>query len=354
VAIRRLTGGERARRILAFREELDEVVREGGVAADDPTLAAIASHHDRVLADLAAREDVDLTRDEARLSAGMRLATLLGAAALSTAWGLLVSSVWDDLGTASRLAVVWLPALAMAGMVPWAARREQSGYVANIVATVAAIGLVVAGFATLDTLDRPEARWPLLLAGGYAMFAAYHHRLVLPLLLGIVGVGAWLWSLDALVFGDPVTRAFRHAEPVVLLGAVAVAIGRSPLADPPGFRRAWTILGMTALAMSLLYLGLNADGSWFGSGRAVEGMYQVIGAATFVGLAWFGLARDDLTLARGAAAALVVFLFFRLMDWFWDAIPNWLFFLMVGALALGALLVLSRVRSRRRSAALPR
>lgn len=354
MALRRLTGAERARRILAFREELDAVVDEGAVAGEDAALARIAAHHDQVLANLAAREDVDLTRDEARLSAGMRLATLLGAAALSAAWGLLVASVWDDLGTGARLGVVWLPPVVIALLVPWTVRRESSGYVANIAATVAAIGVVVAGFATLDTLQRPEARWPMLLAGSYAMFAAYRHRLVLPLLLGITGLGAWLWSLDALLFGDPVTRAFRHLEPPMLLGAAGLGMARTRLADAPGFRRAWTVAGMTALAVPLLILGLTADGSWFGSGRTVEAMYLAVGAVTFTGLAWFGLACDDLTLARGAAAAMVVFLFFRLMDWFWDAIPKWLFFLLVGVLALGALLVLSGVRKRRRAIRVPR
>jgi hypothetical protein len=336
-----------------FREELAQLVDDGVVRADDPGLAQLRVHHDGVLAELASRQQIDLSRDEARLSAGMRLATLLGAAALSAAWGLLVASVWDDLGVTTRLLLAWLPPLMIAGLVPWAARREASGYLANIAATVAAIGLVVAGFATLDALDLPEARWPLLVAGGYATFVAYRHKLVLPLMLGVVGLGAWLWSIEAMLLGEPVNRSFRHAEPLLLMGAAGLVIASTRLADPPGFRKTWTILGMTALALPLLLLGLEADGSWFGPGRLVEGVYQVIGAVTFTGLAWWGLSRDDLTLARGAAAALVVFLFFRLMDWFWDAIPNWLFFLLVGVFALGVLFVLQRIRAARRTGVLP-
>jgi len=353
VAIRRLDDVARARRILEFREELGQLVHEGVVQAEDPAVAAVRAHHDAVLADIGSRQQVDLSRDEARLSAGMRIATLLGAAALSTAWGLLVASVWDDLGLTPRLLLCWLPPVVIAALVPYAARREASGYLANVAATVAAIGLLVGGFATLDALERPEARWPLLVGGGYAMAVAYRHKLVLPLVLGVAGLGAWFWSLEAVLLGDPVSRSFRHAEPLGLLGAAGLVVAQSRLAAPPGFRRAWTILGMSALAVALLYLGLNADGSWFGDGRRVEGVYQVVGAATFTGLVWWALSRDDLTLARGAAAALVVFLFFRLMDWFWDALPKWLFFLLVGALALGVLLVLQRIRASRRSGALP-
>jgi uncharacterized membrane protein len=41
---------------------------------------------------------------------------------------------------------------------------------------------------------------------------------------------------------------------------------------------------------------------------------------------------------------MALLLFLRSVDWFWDMIPKWLFFLLVGALAFGALLVLRRLR----------
>jgi len=102
------------------------------------------------------------------------------------------------------------------------------------------------------------------------------------------------------------------------------------------------------MVVPLLLLGMDAGGSWFGRGQTTELLYQLVGLVVFVAMVWQGLRRDDLILARGGATALVLFLFLRMVDWFWDAIPDWLFFLLVGGLAFGALLLLRRARERRR------
>ena len=45
----------------------------------------------------------------------------------------------------------------------------------------------------------------------------------------------------------------------------------------------------------------------------------------------------------------LLFLFLRMVDWLWDAIPDWLFFLLMGGMAFGTLLVLRSVRERGRT-----
>ncbi|HRP07416.1 MAG TPA: hypothetical protein PLL69_02915 [Gemmatimonadales bacterium] len=348
MAIRRLSPAERARRIIETRDELATLVEEGVITADAPLVGAIRSHHDLLLEGFARDHDVDMSREEARLSAGMRLATLVGAAALSTAWGYLVASVWDDLGTAPRLLLVWVPTVLLAGLVPAAARREPSGYIANIVACVAAISATVAGFSSIDALDLAEGRWPLFVAGVFSFALAYRYRLVLPLLVGIFTGGGWLWSLESWLRDMSASRSFQHVEPVMLVGVACLAIATTRLAEPRGFRFAWTLAGMIAVTLPMLLLGLDAGNSWIGSGQAAERGWQLISLVTYVGLVWWGLRRDDLFVARYAAAMLMLFLFLRMVDWFWEDWPKWLFFLVIGALAFGALQVMRRVRARKR------
>lgn len=338
----------RVRRILAFRDELATLADEGAVAPGDATLAAIGRHHDTILAELAGRADIDLTRDEARLSAGMRIATLLGAMALSIAWAMFVSTVWDDLGTTARLLLVWIPPLLLVPAIGLAARRDPSGYVANIIAVVASIALAIAGPATLSVFERPDARWPYLMVGVFSLLLAYRWRLVLPLLIGIGGLAGWLWSLEGLLRGVPVSQSFDKAEPMVLLGALAIAVSFAPWAGPAVFRQAWRLLGLAALTMALLILGVERNASMLGLGQAGEGLYQVAGLIVFVAVTWRGIRRDDPILARGGAAALVLYLIFRMADWFWKVIPDWLFFLLIGLLAFGVLVVMQRLRRRQR------
>lgn len=342
---------DRARRVLAWRDEEAALAAEGVVSADDTTLRAIRAHHDALLAGYAATGTVDLSREEERLSAGMRLATLLGAAALSVAWAMLASSLWNDLAPAAKLALVWVPALALLPATSFAALREPSGYIANIVGTVGTIAMAVAGFATFDMYEIDSPRVPFLLFGAYGLFVAYRYRLVLPLLVAIVGAGAFVWSLEAMMLRSPVNDTFEHLEPLMFVGLGAYLVGALRQSDPPAFSLVWRLAGIVAMVFPLLLLGVTTDGSWFGSGHTAELIYQLVGLLAFVAMVVLGLKRDDVILARGGATALVLFLFFRMVDWFWEAIPDWLFFLLMGGLAFGVLLVLRAVRERRRTGA---
>ena len=40
----------------------------------------------------------------------------------------------------------------------------------------------------------------------------------------------------------------------------------------------------------------------------------------------------------------LLLLFLRAIDWFWEIMPKWLFFLLIGAIALGTLLLLRRLK----------
>jgi uncharacterized membrane protein len=51
-------------------------------------------------------------------------------------------------------------------------------------------------------------------------------------------------------------------------------------------------------------------------------------------------------LVRVATGFLVVFLYAKCFDWWWDWMPRYLFFLLLGALAVAVLVVLGRYRSR--------
>jgi len=49
-----------------------------------------------------------------------------------------------------------------------------------------------------------------------------------------------------------------------------------------------------------------------------------------------------------ATGFLVIFVFAKCFDWWWDWMPRYLFFLLLGGLAVAVLLVLGRLRSGQR------
>ncbi len=337
---------QRADRILAFRAELQELETAGVATIDPAVVAQIRAHHDTVLAQLAAGTEVDLSRGEARLSAGMRAASILGAAALSAAWGFFVAATWNDIGRPARLALVAVPPILLVLGTAYAARRERSGYVASIVATVAVIAFGV-NLAALGVLyDLPDSRHFLLAVGSFAMILAYGYGLVLPLLGGIIGVGGWLWSLAAIPQGRWWDGAYGQFEPLALLGLAAMFLPRLVRHGPPSFTLTWRGCGAAAVMVALLALGETHHASLLdGANTALlEGSYQLLGAAAFALMIWQGLARDRGELVRAGTVGMGMLLLLRAVDWFWELMPKWLFFLLVGALAFGTLLLLRRLR----------
>ena len=335
----------RASAIIAFREELSRLQAEGVLALDPETQERLRTRYDTELASLAAQGEIDLTPATARLSTGMRVATLLGTIALSAAYALFVTAHWGQLSFPLQLSLVTVPPLLLVALTDLAARREPSGYVASLLATVAVIAFST-NLATLGALfNLPDSRAVLLTVGVFAMLLAYGYGLTLPLILGIVGIGGWLWTLGAIPFGLWWRDGFSLIEPLLLLGTLALFVP-AVIRKPAHFAGWWRGMGATVLVLGLLLVEQNGRMSAFTflDTHTIEIGYQLLGAAVLAGLVTWGIRRDHRLVMQIGSAGAVLFLFLRLVDWFWDLVPKWLFFLLVGGFALGVLLLLRRLR----------
>lgn len=336
---------QRVAAILGFREELARLEAEGIATLDPATRDRIRAHHDATLAALAASGEVDLSASAARLSIGMRIATLLGTIALSAAYAFFVSAHWGQRGEAAQLALVLLPPILLVGLTHVAARREPSGYVAALLATVAAIALAV-NLGTLGTLyNLPDSRRVFLATGLLALLLAYGYRLTLPLLVAIGGLGGWLWSLGAIPLGLWWRDGFMLMEPLLLVGALAFAVP-SLTRGPAAFEPWWRGVGTAALVLGLLLVQSNGHLSMLVTVAPgeVELAYKIVGAAVLVALITWGIRHGSAIVTRIATTGAVLYLFMRLVDWFWDLVPKWAFFLIVGGFALAVLFGLRRLR----------
>ncbi|MFN8646511.1 MAG: DUF2157 domain-containing protein [Gemmatimonadales bacterium] len=336
---------QRVAAILAFREELARLEAGGIATLDDAAKARIRAHHDEVLSALAASGEVDLSARAARLSIGMRVATLLGTIALSAAYAFFVSAHWGQLGEAAQLALVILPPILLVGLTHLAARREPSGYVAALLATVAAIALAV-NLGTLGTLyNLPDSRRVFLATGLFALLLAYGYRLTLPLLVAIGGLGGWLWSLGAIPLGLWWRDGFLLMEPLLLVGVLAFAVP-AVTRGPAAFAPWWRGVGTAAIVLGLLMVQSNGHLSMLTTvdPDTVALAYKILGAAVLAALITWGIRHGSAIVTRIATTGAVLYLFLRLVDWFWDLVPKWAFFLIVGGFALAVLLGLRRLR----------
>ncbi len=344
----RAAAERRADRIRAFRAELD-AVRAAPVMPPitDEQAAAIAAHHDRLLASLAAAYDIDLTPDAERLSRGMQWASFFAAVALTAAIYSLVSRYWGRFDVPLQAVLLAaFPLTALIG-VELAARRERTLYVASLFATVA-YGTYWLAIGVLSAAVNIPVAPPWIWAGalfGFALALPYRFRLVL---------GAALVSLATAVAGSifqaagyPWTGIVEHLDLFTLAAFALVGLAPRLGQLDPAFAAVTRLVGFGAGLLGVLIMSSAGTTSLLpASASTSEAVYQVLMLAISVGLLAFGVRWRWTETVRLSAVALTVFLLIRYVDWFWEALPGYAFFFVLAAAAMMWLLVLRRLRTR--------
>lgn len=339
---------QRADRIAAFRDEVDELEREGVLSLDAATREQVDAHHRTLLAAFAERFDVDLGTGEKQLSWGMRIAALIGALALAASAWYLFYRTWGWMPTAAQVTVLVAAPLAGLAVTHVAAVRDRSGYFASLAGFVTLACFVLDLFYLPVVFNLPSSPWPLFLWGGLGLAIAYGHGLRLPLFCGlgflVFGLTGWLGSLGGRWWGSAYEWAELYLPTAVLLAALPVL---TPVARPPRdeFGPIYRLVGSLTLFFALLSLAVEAPSYLPWEEESVARIYQTLGFASAAAAVWLGIHRQWRELVNVGATAFVVFLWVKFVDWWWDWMPKYLFFLLVGLTAVLALLVMRRLRA---------
>ena len=337
----------RVNRIRAFRAELDALTTAGVVSLTAEQRERAARYHDELLGRLAAEHDVDRSDAAGQLSRGMQIASFFAALALTAAVYSLVSRFWGgfDLPLQATLLCAF-PLIALVG-VELAAERERTLYVASIFALVAYGTFWLAIFVLGRVLNVPvpaAALWSGALFGlGLAL--PYGFRVILAVALSFL-----LLALSGSAFqaaGVPWTATIEFPEPLTASAFLLLAVAPRFGAFQRAFAGVTRAVGLTVGLLGLLLLSSAGPASLLPiPGRVSELIYQgVMLLASTIALTT-GIRRQWRETVYVAAGALTVFLFGRFVDWFWEAVPRFVFFLLLASIAVGWLLALRRLHSR--------
>ncbi len=339
----------RVDQINAFTRELAELERGGVLVLAADQQGSVERHHASLLATLAQRFDVDRTEGQRQMALGMRIASLLGAVTLSAAVILFFYRVWGILTTPSQVAALFAMPLVMLVAVEIATRLEPTRYIAAVLSLIAAasFALNLSGLGSVFNMV-PS---PLILAAwaAFAFAVAYAYGLQLLLAGGLAAAMGYLLSVIAAAAGLDWTVSIVRPEPLLVLGPVAIAASFwRPAVRAEGFARTWRLVGLAALLLPLLFLSTWPE---VFSYRLLplgflHAAYDLAGFVLPVVAVWFGIRQRWPEVANTASGFLVLFIYAKCFDWWWDAMPRYLFFLMLGGLAVGAMVVLAKLRLR--------
>lgn len=344
---RRDEAQRRANRIRAFRAELEALTAAGVSPLTPEQRDEIARYHDELLRRLAAEHDIDRTDAAGKLSRGMQIAAFIAAIALTAAVYSLVARFWSGLDLPMQATLLCaFPLMALVG-VELSAQRERTLYVASIFALVAfgtywlAVGVLSM---LLNVPVTPPAVWGGALFG-VALALPYGFRVIFG-----AALVAMLVALAGSVFqasGVPWTETFAFPEIITAEAFVLFAIATRFAIGQPVLAPVTRAVAASVVVIGLLFLSLDGAATLLSvPSRVSQSIYQAVLLAASAGMLTIGIRRQWTETVYVAAAALTLFIVTRFFDWFWDAMPRYVFFLLLAAIAFGWLLALRRVRAR--------
>ena len=342
----------RANQIRAFRAELDALEGAGRLPLTAEQKAAIADYHTRLLRGLAADFDVDRSDDAGRLSRGMRILSLFGAATLTAAVYSLVERFWGglDLPLQATLLAAF-PLMSLVG-VELSARRERTLYVASLFALVAygtfwlAIGVLSW---TVNIPVTPAYIWAAVVFG-IALAIPYRFHVILAFALAALAL-AMAGTLFQLA-GSEWTQAVARPDLLTVAGFSLLLLAGALGSVEPRFATVTRLVGFGVGLLGLFALAEVSEWSLLPLAEGtIAGIYQTLMLIASVTALVLGVRRGWHETVGLTSTLLSLFLLTRYVDWFYDLLPRYLFFLFLAAIAFVWLLALKRLRARLEGAA---
>jgi uncharacterized membrane protein len=336
----------RADEVRTFQRELEALERDGVLRLDPAQRAAVQAHHASLLAQLAGAHDIDADSRAKQLSLGMRIASFLGAVALAASVFFLFRQFWGYFSTPAQVATLITAALGSFLGALWVQRKDGSGYFAKLAALVAftcfVLDIMMLGsIFNITPSDKAFAAWALY---GFLLAYAFDLRLLLvaALLCVVAFVAARTGTVSGMYWLHFGQRPENFFPAALILLAVPQLVRHRRCADFPAVYR---ICGLLTLFLPMIVLGNWGEISYLDlDARPIEVLYQVLGFVGTAAFIWLGVRRQWPHVVNTSITLFVVLLYTKFYDWWWQAMPKYLFFLVVALTAVLFLVVLRRLR----------
>lgn len=336
----------RADEIRIFRSELARLAEEGVLQLDDRQRAAVQAYHDTLLQRYVGEFDIDRDHQAKQLSLGMRVASFLGAVALAASVFFFFYQFWGYFTESLQVAILVGTSLATLALTGWLQGRDPGGYFTKLAAMVA-FACFVLNISMLGQIwNIAPSDAALLPWAVFAFLLAYTCDLRVLLIAGICCMIAWVSARVGAWQGVYWLYVGQRPENYFPVAALLLAIPRLvPHARFSGFEGTYRIFGLLCIFVPMLVLGHWGRGSYLVLDAAlIEGGYQLAGFAGSAFAIWAGARRNWPEMMNTGIVFFVLFLYTKFFDWWWEIMPKYLFFLVLGLVAVLILLVLRRLR----------
>ncbi len=336
----------RADQIEQFRRELQLLKENKVLALTENQSNQLHNYHATLLAEYAGLYDIDIDQREKQLSLGMRITSFLCALGLGASLFFLFYQFWGYFTTAIQVIILTSAPLVFLGATMFAATREKTGYISKIlgILTLAAfvLNLVMLGqIFNITPSTNAFVAWAIL---GFLLAYASDARLLLA--FGIIAIAGYLsaqmgtWSGCYWIhFGERPENFFPAAIIIFLLGCLHHR-------RYSNFEQIYRIFGLLLLFIPMLILANWGSISYLSLPyTTVEIIYQLGGFICAAFFIWLGVQKSWSDVVNSGNVFFVIFLYTKFFDWWWEIMPKYLFFLLIGLISLLFLFIFKRLRS---------
>ncbi len=337
---------QRADQVQAFQRERALLESEGVLNLTADQQQALNKYHQTLLQQLRQRFDIDANLQQKQLSLGMRMASFLGALALAASLFFLFYQFWGRLGTTSQVVILSSASIISFLATVYTAGRDSSGYFTKLVGLLAFVCFVLnlSMFGQIFNITPTDNALLVWAALGLLLAYCYDVRLLLvAAILCIIAfvsarVGAW-GGLYWIHFGERPENFFPVA---ILLFLIPQWIDHQRFS---GFALAYRVFGVVTLLLPMLVLSFWGYGSYLNfDPDMIEMGYQVAGFLASGFFIWYGIRKGLGDVVNSGVTFFAIFLYTKFFDWWWEVMPKFLFFMLLGLVAILCLLILKRLR----------
>jgi hypothetical protein len=180
----------------------------------------------------------------------------------------------------------------------------------------------------------------------FAFLLAYAADTRLLLVAGIVSLAAYLSARAATWGGCYWIHFGERPENFFPAALILFLVPLIPHHRFSGFALIYRVFAMLLFFLPVLIL---ANWGWISylplSASGIEAIYQIAGFVISALSIWLGVRRNWPEVANTGNVFFAIFLYTKFYDWWWDWMPKYLFFLLVGLTAVLMLLIFKRLRS---------
>jgi len=343
----RIEAQQRADEIRVFQRELERLDNERVLVLSEEQQQSVNEHHSGLLATYAKDFDIDHDVRAKQLSLGMRIASFLGALALAASVFFLFRQFWGMFATTTQVGILLFAALGTFGATVWIQSKDSSGYFTKLAAMVAfacfVLNIALQGqIFNITPSDKALVPW-----AAFALLLAYTCDLRLLLAAGIMCIIAFV-SARAGTWGGMYWLEFGQRPENFFPVAIALFFVPQFVRHErfTGFDVIYRVFALLTLFIPMLILANWGQGSYFNFKLSlVEGFYQLLGFVCSGLVIWLGARRSWSEVMNTGVTFFVIFLYTKFYDWWWTVMPKYLFFLVMGMVAVLLILVLRRLRS---------